>query len=468
MLNPIRAGMTRTKQKQQSGFTLIEISIVIVLMASIISSVAVIFTSQLERIQREETLAKIKAIKEALYTYRVAFNELPCPADITLPIGNTHFGVMAANKGTCTGGVPAANFSGTGTAQRAARGGMVPTRTLQLPDDYAFDGWGRRMKYVVTRDLTQEGAFNIVSGISNDTRMTILNEQGGINTFLAAYVIVSGGENGHGAFPRAGGAARVNSGSVNVDELNNCDCTSNVVATALDERFVQKSPQENPANILDSYDDIVDYATRFELMLESSLSWSLGPQFTFEPGLGSDPGGELPSSNTGGGAGPGGGEDPICTPYAGIGCFPAGTMITTPNGQTPIEAIRRGDLVIAVDTKGNTSTVVVEGTITKENKLIEIHTAQGILQTTRDHPIWISADEYREAGKLNVGDSIMMWDTNTLRPTHIIRINAASSEQHHVFNLDVAAPHTFIANGIIVHNKSIARCLVREAQPVMP
>ena len=268
---------------QTRGFTLIEMSVVIVLIGAIIGTVAVVFSSVLKQFQYKETATKLEAIQNALYEYRVAFNTLPCPADITLAIGDTHFGVMAQNLGSCTGGVPAANFSGTGFTAQEPREGMVPTQALHLPDDYAFDGWGHRIMYVVNKDLTQAGAFNIVNGYDPTLRMTIKNEQGIASTQLAAYVLISFGPDGHGAFPRKGGSTRINAGVVNADELNNCDCSTAVAATGLDGIFVQKSTTLNPSNTLDSFDDIVVYGTRVDLILQSSLAWSLGPQYTFTP-----------------------------------------------------------------------------------------------------------------------------------------------------------------------------------------
>ncbi len=299
--------MSIQSRSRGRGFTLIEMSVVIVLVAAMIGTVAVVFTSMLKQYQYKETDAKLQAIQEALYNYRVAFNTLPCPADITLPIGDTHFGVMAQNMGTCTGGIPTSNFSGSdGTAQEP-REGMVPTQALHLPDDYAFDGWGHRIMYAVNKDLTQVGAFAIVNGYDPTPRMSIKDEQGGTATNLAGYVVVSFGPNGHGAYPRKGGNVRIGAGSTNVDELNNCDCNSALppASTGLDGVFVQKNATLNPGNAVDAFDDIVVYATRADMILQSSMAWSLGPQYTFAPGGGGAPTGT--GTGTGASGAPSGG-----------------------------------------------------------------------------------------------------------------------------------------------------------------
>lgn len=430
-----------------AGFTLIEMSVVIVLLSAIIGSVAIIFNMVLRSYQEDETVKKLEAIQHAIYEYRVAFNALPCPADITLNLSSTHFGVAAANAGACTGGIPAANFSGVDATPQEARGGLVPVTTLQLPPDYAFDGWGRRIMYFVSRDMTQSGALNIVNGIDPTPRMTILNEQGVPNTVLAAYVLISGGTNGHGMIPRVGGATRINNGSTNNDELNNCDCTSLAVATPVNSIFVQKDITENPGDKLDAFDDVVVYGTRVDMILQASMSWSIGPQFVFIPG------GDSNGGVTTGGVGPGGGEDPVCNASGGA-CFPAGTAIATPQGERPIEKIRAGDTVIAVNGDGQSLPVRVKATMKKSSSILTVVTSRGILRTTTEHPLWAGGDEFREAGSLKQGDNVMLWQSGSATAATVLRLESEPGEEA-VYNLEVEGPHTFIADGFIVHNKRI-------------
>ena len=429
------------------GFTLIEMSVVIVLLSAIIGSVAIIFNTLLRTYQEDETVKKLEAIQRAMYEYRVAFNTLPCPADITLNLAHTHFGVAAANQGTCTGGVPTSNFSGTDATPQEARGGLVPVTTLQLPPEFAFDGWGRRIMYYVSRDMTQSGALNIVNGIDPTPRMIIHNEQGVPNTTLATYVLVSGGPNGHGMYPRVGGATRVNNGSTNADELNNCDCTSAAVSAAVNSIFVQKDITENPGDKLDSFDDVVVYGTRVDMILQASMSWSIGPQFMFTPG------GDSNGGVTTGGVGPGGGEDPMCNASGGA-CFPAGTQISTPGGTRPIEQIKAGDMVLAVDSNGQVQPVQVKATLDKQSPILTVITDRGILHTTTEHPLWTGGDEFREAGKLKTGDTVMLWQGGKAQAARVLQLEEHPTEQQ-VYNLEVEAPHTFVADGFVVHNKRI-------------
>jgi prepilin-type N-terminal cleavage/methylation domain-containing protein len=418
---------------RRRGFTLLEMSIVLIIIGVVIGGGMTIFSASLQKRQWQETQAKLKAIQKALLDFRIINNRLPCPADVTLALTDTNFGVEGVLPGACTTGStyvndvrtvaaspgPTADFvniltptgttnfsismnpliaivsmssttgivagmgiSGTGIPSgdsvasvvngtsitvtiRPTGGnpgetltignnveGMVPTNTLRLPDDYAIDGWGRRIMYTVDVRFTAPGAlapypsgltmtanthsiatvdsFASTSGLSpkmfvygkgiqtadtiasitsataitltttadatiasnsltfsttptpiwnpvilatdNIQRMTVNDASGHAKTTTAAYVLVSFGPNGHGAFPRNGAAlnARISSGSNHADELANCDCTNGGVSNAIIPAgtFVQEQPDQTAAHLTDPtyfFDDIVAYGTRSDL-----------------------------------------------------------------------------------------------------------------------------------------------------------------------------------------------------------
>src|ERR1039458_6830869 len=136
------------------GFTLLELSVVLLIIAiitgmSVGMGVSVVATARLTATQK-----KMKAIEEALMQYRTANDRLPCPTDLTIKQGSANYGVEGATPGTCTGGTPAANY----TSVLAVEGG-VPTATLGLPADFMYDGWGNRFRYAVDSQLTAKNIF---------------------------------------------------------------------------------------------------------------------------------------------------------------------------------------------------------------------------------------------------------------------------------------------------------------------
>jgi prepilin-type N-terminal cleavage/methylation domain-containing protein len=311
----------------RKGFTLLELSVVLLIISVVMGGIMALFNQSIDKQQLQETQTKMTAIQKALLDYRLAFNRIPCPADVTQNMdatSNNYFGAEAANSGTCISGTPAANFSiaastftgtttnasavvtsvsstaglsvgtlvsGTGIAAGSAIasidsatqitldtaatatnagitisrntvvGGMVPTKALQLPDDYAIDGWGRRIMYMVDVNLTAASGFtNVPVTDSATNRITVNDVAGNAKTTSAVYLLLSHGKNGHGAYTRGGGTSRfVNYVSADADELTNCYCNSAAVAVSFAATFVQK-----PISI-GTFDDLVVYGTRADL-----------------------------------------------------------------------------------------------------------------------------------------------------------------------------------------------------------
>jgi hypothetical protein len=239
-------------------------SIVLVIVGTVVTGVIMYLSLTLKQRAGEETKYKLQVLQQTLLDYRLAFNRIPCPADLTLATTDQNFGAEAANRGDCTGGSPAANFAGGNDVE-----GMVPTKTLGLPDDFAFDGWGHRIDYAVDVDFTADDAFSTIAASDATARMTVKDSSAGTDkTTAAAYVLISFGPDGHGAFPRGASATPISSGSTNTDEQNNCDCDNSAGVTGLDGVFVQKEPTRNPSDLSDVFDDMVLYATRSDLRSE--------------------------------------------------------------------------------------------------------------------------------------------------------------------------------------------------------
>lgn len=246
---------------RHGGFSLVEISIVLVVVATMLAGVLPVITETTKVRDLDATQDRMVAIEEAVQAYYNMNNELPCPSDITLGVNTGNFGIQAAND-TCIGGTPAANWNSGGNVV----GGGVPTKTLGLPDEFAFDGWGRRIYYHVDPDATVAATF------SDTTTGTIrVNDAtGAARSTTGVYALVSAGRNGHGAFLRAGGTARMNSGSVNVDEHENCQTTGTVcagTAAAYNGTLVQKMESAtNPNDPATRFDDILIYKLKGHLM----------------------------------------------------------------------------------------------------------------------------------------------------------------------------------------------------------
>jgi predicted lipid-binding transport protein (Tim44 family) len=136
----------------------------------------------------------------------------------------------------------------------------------------------------------------------------------------------------------------------------------------------------------------------------------------------------------------------------GGGCFPAGTKVATPNGPTAIETLTSGDEVLAVTHDGVTLRTTVKTIFISKNQVLEIKTGGGILSATDEHPVSLGGGRFRQAGDLRPGDHIVGWKDGRLLAKTVRKVSRIEGEGL-VFNLQVDEPRTFVAEGIVVHNK---------------
>ena len=136
----------------------------------------------------------------------------------------------------------------------------------------------------------------------------------------------------------------------------------------------------------------------------------------------------------------------------GGGCFPAGTEVATPGGPVAIETLAFGDEVWAVTEEGKTVRTVVKGLFVSRNRVLRIETGSRTLTATEDHPVSLGEGRFRSAGGLRQGDHLGKWKQGRLMAKTVRKVSPIEGETL-VFNLQVAMPNTFVAEGIVVHNK---------------
>lgn len=199
--------------EHESGFTLIELAIVLVVVALLLGGLLVPLTMQIEQQKIRETQKAMDEIKEALIGYAASQvpPHLPCP-DKT----------GAGGAGTANDGLE--DFTAA-TGQCVVTEGNIPWATLGVAD---VDGWGNRIHYrvdsafsnrspMVTFSLISVGNLRVCQTASCTTIVA--------NTLPA--VILSYGKNGYGAINAAGNA---NPTPTSVDELANTDLTADFVS----------------------------------------------------------------------------------------------------------------------------------------------------------------------------------------------------------------------------------------------
>jgi hypothetical protein len=128
-------------------------------------------------------------------------------------------------------------------------------------------------------------------------------------------------------------------------------------------------------------------------------------------------------------------------------CFPSGTLVATPDGPRPIEAISVGDRVLSRDEEG--ASIVARVTRTKErraNELVVIAFSDGVLRATPNHPLR-TPDGWVAAGELAPGQPLVTEEGQ--RVPISLEIVAADEP---VYDLTVEPSHSYFAAGVWVHN----------------
>jgi hypothetical protein len=295
------------KSLTKQGFSLVQTSVLIgvagIMLASVLPGGDLGSTTEKDLITKD----KMEKIEEATRNFMAANLRRPCPADGTLAIGSANFGVEDTNQGRCSGAnfytqsspltktgtttttsavltalsdttglsigmlVTNANLAtdthiasvdsatqitldkyptgaavGTTLTFTTVAAGVVPTKSLGLPDDFMFDGYGRRIGYLVDIRATDRttcrdmwvtktpGAIQIMDSASATTA-----------TDNVMWSLISYGKNGHGAFPMPGSsiANRINSGATNDDEeVNAFINTAGTFATSFTQKLVKHEP----------------------------------------------------------------------------------------------------------------------------------------------------------------------------------------------------------------------------------
>jgi type II secretory pathway pseudopilin PulG len=231
----------------QRGFTLIQISILLIVASLVLVSILPSTRSNLDR--NSATEVKLNSVLVGLRQFQAVNGRLPCPADAGQPTGGGSYGLEAVNSGSsgnCSGGTPAANYT---DATNHVAIGMVPVRTLALSNEYAVDAYGRAITYAVDTNAT-------VCGWPSSSLSGTISVRDNGTTYNTIAALVSHGADGHGAwtpFPGSSGTAvRLNSGSIDADQLTNAhvDASFNPITPLT--HFVRKQPTA-------TFDDLLVY-----------------------------------------------------------------------------------------------------------------------------------------------------------------------------------------------------------------
>jgi prepilin-type N-terminal cleavage/methylation domain-containing protein len=249
----------------QKAYSLIELSIVLVIISTLVAGALTISVDNLKNDQTRLTKERMDKVYKILGSYIRVNKSLPCPASLTkVKSVDSDYGSSVVTSGNCT------TASGVTAISTNYFLGAVPTRTLGLPSEYAEDGFGSKIVYFVDKRFTTAATLNAAPDFGVTNFSTMANNQLSASpsnlwliqsnpagsrqnvTLNAVVGMVSAGQNKLGAYNARSSFA--NPTSSDADEATN----SNGLASTM----ISSSPASN------SFDDLVFYKTMKDIIAD--------------------------------------------------------------------------------------------------------------------------------------------------------------------------------------------------------
>lgn len=300
------------KRSASAGFSLIEMSVIVAVLGLLAVTMLTSGLIGREKYRLTETEEKMEKIKAAVQVYYNRTGFLPCPASGSELPDTANFGTST----NCAAGAVAGVTDVAQGGNEDLRIGVVPTRTLVLPDSFMNDEWGNRFSFVVVKKLaTDATSFNNFTTVLTTGVIQLKDEAGAqIGTASATnvngYVLVSHGKDKKGAYSKQGSVGYACGAVATALDADNCDNNA---------AFVQAEINDDEGAAAAFYYDLVKYVSTKELKDGAGTTTSSSTSST----SGADPTPPPPASPTGNGEGGGSGSGsssggPGGSPNAGV------------------------------------------------------------------------------------------------------------------------------------------------------
>ena len=462
----------------QKGFTLIELSIVLVITSLILVGAIQAFQVFNEKQKIERINLLIASIDQAISNFPskidpitdLPYGRLPCPAPMNGVIAGSDYNIEDCSI------VPVSVAGGDPVLV-----GKIPTATLGLSSGMMRDVYGNHLIYAVTGSSTNNLTYRSTAGA-----IEVIDEGEDLSLPSTTipdvqYLVVSTGGSGVGAYAFDGTQPIACAGAGSKDG-ENCDGDATFIS----------SVRSDPGNV-NFYDDHInlggltaapttlgegcDGTATVIPPLASAWGWPgmvlpvfpptapYGRTFTIPCGrFAHSPGGTLYQC-----------IDnewlrilETCS-YHGPSCFIAGTMVALADGtEKSIERLVAGDVLLGMDGVHNT---VIEMEVPFIGDRVLYAFNGGNFFVTAEHPFmletgqWASIDpeateeeqpgfeeKYGKIKSLEVGDVVVLKDNKKLK-LEIIESRDRYTKTMPVYNPVLDGNHTYYADGFLVHNK---------------
>lgn len=273
------------KPQSASGFTLIELSIVILIIGVVLAAVATPYRLYVMEQQRLTTEENMEKIANAISNHLKQNGRYPCPASLTSARGDADYGMETecdptvttgptpypawTTDGECLNGlcfersIRQVNLAIPPAAPNMVfpviRRGAIPFRALQLAEDEVLDGYGNRIQYAVTEHLAVPQGFLTNTGgveIRDNADDTVLFEAGS-----AEFLVFSSGKDARGAYSLDGQLVQACQNGLSDSE----NCNTSTVGS--DANAIYRLEQHAETNTGTHFDDRVMFSATQETPL---------------------------------------------------------------------------------------------------------------------------------------------------------------------------------------------------------
>ncbi len=251
----------RLKSKSISGYTLIELAIVLIALGLMIGIGAGIYNIYQKQKSIKDTQLNIRVVANAIADFKSKNGRYPCAAPLNVPRTNANYGRQICDPVTA-GAFNARGVFGQNRQIPVPTGltdgvmvGAVPFRQLNLREDDVVDGYGARLLYAVTASQAVAGEYSLQGGAIEikDSSAALKSALNPANS--ADLVILSFGPDNAGAVMKNGANSSTPCTDVGVLQSKNC---------AFGDQAIYQSGFKSTSGTVDQMDDTITFFARGE------------------------------------------------------------------------------------------------------------------------------------------------------------------------------------------------------------
>ena len=260
------------KPKPKLGYTIIELSISILIISLLMAGLFSVATGSVTISKKRSTNIKMEQIYKAIGTFLMVNKRLPCPASLTKSFNqDANYGNEVRSNNSCGGS--AGVYRSTSNTNLFF--GAIPASSLNLDSSFVTDDFGNKFGYLIDERFTKDyianpdvnfsvnsfgtaSAINVIDIVENKSLANNLITL----TSDAILVIISFGANKFGGFDAINGLANI--APTDFSELENN--ISSINDSSSPSTAVFNNDIVINADLSDIYDDQVIYKTRIDFI----------------------------------------------------------------------------------------------------------------------------------------------------------------------------------------------------------